>query len=156
MVPRSSGIVRRCGASKEKSCGGNAAKNRLNFPCSNRRATGGVPYGIGVGSSFQRATPRRLSQAEIALTDSALASAYGSAGSMKLGKKSSKACLRTHILFPARQQDQVGMSAADRLGCDAVNFDFVRRRNMPGKRNHAAGAYPYARAGETKRRKLLA
>jgi hypothetical protein len=41
-------IVRRCGANREKSCGGNAAKNRLNFPCSNRRAGGDVPYGIGL------------------------------------------------------------------------------------------------------------
>src|SRR5215470_20402568 len=48
ITPRSSVIVRRCGASSEKSCGGNAAKNRLNLPCSNRRATGGVPYGIGL------------------------------------------------------------------------------------------------------------
>src|SRR5262245_15368533 len=46
ITPRSSAIVRRCGASREKSCGGNAAKNRFNFPCSNRRVTGGVLYGI--------------------------------------------------------------------------------------------------------------
>ena len=62
--------------------------------------------------------------------------------------------LLTNILLPAGQQDQMGMSGAHRLGCDAVNFDFVRRRSTPGKRNQAAGAYPYARAGETYGRKL--
>ena len=74
---------------------------------------------------------------------------------MALRKKSPKSRERTNILFPARQQDQMGMSGTRRLGCDAVNFDFVRWRSTPGKRKHAAGADPDARAGETKRRKLL-
>src|SRR5262249_21946953 len=63
--------------------------------------------------------------------------------------------MHTNILFPARQQDQVGISGARRLGCGAVKFHVVRGRHKPGERNHAAGADPHARAGETKRRKLL-
>src|SRR5262249_42693164 len=52
MMPRSSVIVRRCGASREKSRGDNAAKNRLNLPCPNWRATGVVPYGIDGALAF--------------------------------------------------------------------------------------------------------
>src|SRR5262249_105000 len=42
----------RCGASREKSRGDNAAKNRLNLPCPNWRATGVVPYGIDGALAF--------------------------------------------------------------------------------------------------------
>src|SRR5262245_19277033 len=43
--------MRRCGASSEKSGGGNVARNRLKRPCSSCRARGGVPYGIKVAPS---------------------------------------------------------------------------------------------------------
>src|SRR5262249_44361819 len=87
-------------------------------------------------------------------TDSALRSAYRSAVSMGLRKKSSKSRLHTNILSPARQQDQMGVGAAG-LVCGAVDFSLTCRRSKPGERNHAAGANPDARAGDTKRRKLL-
>src|SRR5262245_36950836 len=118
MTPRSNGIVRRCGASREKSCGGNAARNRLNFPCSSRRATGDVPYGIGAGSCFQAATPRRLSQAEIAFTDSVLRSGYRSAGSMVHAKKRSKARYRHPTPCPAARPDGDEGGAPACLRCD--------------------------------------
>ena len=49
----------------------------------------------------------------------------------------------------------MGMGAARRICCDAVNFDVVRRRRKPGERNHAAGANPYAFADQTDDRKLV-
>src|SRR5262249_29424755 len=94
--------------------------NRLNFPCSNRRATGDVPYGIGVGSSFQRATPRRLSRTEIALTDSALRSAYQSAESMGRRKKSSNSPLLHSIPCPAPGPDGDEAGAPACLRCDRL------------------------------------
>src|SRR5262249_18570402 len=69
-------------------------------------------------------------------------------------KKSSKSRARTNILFPARQQDQMGVGAAG-LVCGAIDFSLSGGRSKPGERNHAAGANPDARAGDTKRRKLL-
>src|SRR5262249_33675092 len=57
IAPCSSGIVRKSGASSEKSCGGNVARNRLNRPCSSCRARGGVPYGIGVAPASGRRQP---------------------------------------------------------------------------------------------------
>src|SRR5262245_6837357 len=157
MVPHSSGIVRRCGASREKSCGGNAAKNRLNFPCSNRRATGGVPYGIEIGSCFKTATPRRLSQARIAFTDSALCSAYRSDDEMSVGRKSSDdaaAASSKATLSPARQDNQMRGRTAGRLVCDAVNVVRRRAREL-GEGDQAAGANPYTFADETDGRKLV-
>src|SRR5262249_9670960 len=159
ITPRSSVIVRRCGASSEKSCGGNAAKNRLNLPCSNRRAIGGVPYGIDGAPALRRRRARRLSQAKIAFTDSALRSAYRSAGSMNLrAKKVPKTPLprqSNDILSPARQHNQMrGMAGG--LVCDAVSFDVARRRaRAPGEGDQAAGANHYAFAGETYDGKLM-
>jgi len=49
----------------------------------------------------------------------------------------------------------MGMGAARRICCDAVNFDVVRQRRNPGEQNHAAGANPYAFADQTDDRKLV-
>src|SRR5262249_44063662 len=58
-----------------------------------------------------------------------------------------------NILFPARQKDQMRGRTAGRLVCDPVAF-VLWRSGQPGERNHAAGANPYACAGETYGRKL--
>src|SRR5262245_14057200 len=146
MTPRSSGIVRRCGASSEKSCGSNAARNRLNFPCSNRRATGGAPYGIGVAPAFKTATPRRLSQAEIAFTDRALRSAHRTDDEMGLRakkfQKNPAAAASNGTLSLARQKDQMRGGTAGRLVCGAVNV-VHRRAREPSERDQAAGANRY-------------
>src|SRR5262245_5107104 len=63
--------------------------------------------------------------------------------------------LSQNALSPARQEDQMGMGAARRICCDAMNFDVVRRRRKPGERNHVAGANPYAFADQTDDRKLV-
>src|SRR5262245_4289225 len=152
ITPRSSGIVRRCGASKEKSCGGNAAKNRLNCPCSNCRAIGDVPYGIGVGSCFKAATPRHARQAEIAFTDSALRSAYRSAGSLDQWSYVKKV-----PQWAAAHEHSTPRRAAGPDGDERGAPAWLRRGGLrkPGERNHAAGANPYACAGQTYRRKLV-
>src|SRR5262245_47080442 len=54
-------MVRRCGASSEKSCGGKIARKRLKRPCSSCRARGGVPYGIDVAPASGRRRARQSS-----------------------------------------------------------------------------------------------
>src|SRR5262245_3093078 len=58
-------------------------------------------------------------------------------------------------LAPARQHNQMrGMAGG--LVCDAVSFDVARRRaRAPGEGDQAAGANPYAFAGETYDGKLM-
>src|SRR5262245_66560711 len=54
-------MVRRCGASNEKSCGGKIARKQLKRPCSSCRARGGVPYSIGVAPASGRRRARQSS-----------------------------------------------------------------------------------------------
>jgi hypothetical protein len=54
ITPRSSAIVRRCGASRAKARGGNVAKKRLNRPGSSCRARGAVPYDMGLAPTSLR------------------------------------------------------------------------------------------------------
>src|SRR5262249_60285411 len=54
-------MVRRCGASSEKSCGGKIARKRLKRPCSSCRARGGVLYGIDVAPASGRRRARQSS-----------------------------------------------------------------------------------------------
>src|SRR5215472_15484171 len=129
ITPRSRAIVRRCGASREKSCGGNAAKNRLGLPCSSWRATGVVPYGIDGAPALRRDARVKQNQVKIAFTDSALRSAYRSDVQLIYVQKVPMTALRRHrtsLYHPPGTTTRCGGRMPPQLVCEAVRVNVVR------------------------------